>query len=54
MSKIWFLPILVLPLALLTGGCGEESTQAADNGPIHVVATTSIIAIRSFVRKLAA
>ena len=44
MSKFLFLPTLILPFALLAGGCGEESTQAADNGPIHVVATTSIIA----------
>lgn len=44
MSKFLFLPTLILPFALLAGGCGEESTQAADNGPIHVMATTSIIA----------
>lgn len=44
MSKSWFPPALILPLVLLAGGCGEESGQAADNGPIHVVATTSIIA----------
>lgn len=44
MPKFLFLPTLILPFALLAGGCGEESTQAADNGPIHVVATTSIIA----------
>jgi manganese/zinc/iron transport system substrate-binding protein len=43
MSKIWFPLLMTLPLALLAGGCGEETTQAAGKGPIHVVATTSII-----------
>lgn len=46
MSKIQILPTLILPFALLVGGCGGESTQAADNreGPLRVVTTTGIIA----------
>ena len=46
MSKIQILPTLILPFALLLGGCGGESTQASDKreGPIRVVATTGIIA----------
>jgi manganese/zinc/iron transport system substrate-binding protein len=44
MSKFRFLPILILPFALLAGGCGGEGTQAAGKGPLRLVATTGIIA----------
>ena len=47
MSKSQILPTLILPLSLLVGGCGGESTQASDTsdkGPLSVVATTGIIA----------
>jgi manganese/zinc/iron transport system substrate-binding protein len=43
MPKFWFSLLLTLPLALLAGGCGEESSQAAGKGPLRVVATTGII-----------
>jgi manganese/zinc/iron transport system substrate-binding protein len=41
MSKFWFLPTLILPLALL-GGC-EGSGSAGEDGLIHIVTTTGII-----------
>lgn len=43
MSKFWFFPTLILPLALLLGGC-EGSGSAGEDGLIHIVTTTGIIA----------
>jgi manganese/zinc/iron transport system substrate-binding protein len=43
MSKFWFLPTLAFLLALLLGGC-EGSGSAGEDGLIHIVATTGIIA----------
>jgi manganese/zinc/iron transport system substrate-binding protein len=43
MSKFQFLPPLILPLALLLGGC-EGSGAAGEDGLIHIVTTTGIIA----------
>lgn len=45
MSKFWFPPTLILPLALVLAGCGEGSGQTAGGeGPLHIVTTTGIIA----------
>jgi manganese/zinc/iron transport system substrate-binding protein len=43
MPKFNFLPPLILPLALLLGGC-EGSGAAGEDGLIHIVTTTGIIA----------
>lgn len=46
MSKIQILPTLILPFALLLGGCGGEAgpKETRWEGPLRVVATTGIIA----------
>lgn len=43
MSKFQFLTPMILPLALLFGGC-EDSGAAGEDGLIHIVTTTGIIA----------
>lgn len=46
MSKIWILPLVVLPLALALGACGggEDASASGAEGPLRIVATTSIVA----------